>query len=245
MAPRSETRQHGRVNVMLMAALLFSLGLHMVVLAVLPGMPTDQNKTPVQLSVELQPPPNPLPPLEPPKPPESEKPRQPPKKPLPQPKPKPFPAPLPHAETPPTLVHAPEPQPAPPVSSAAPPSVTPPPTFSAPPLPEPPKPRGPSEQEIENARGNYGNLLSREFAKHKQYPRIAQIRGWQGSVKVELHIDANGGITSINISESSGFEVLDKQALEMVRKTLPLPQSPEALRDRQFTIIVPIAFRLE
>ena len=87
--------------------------------------------------------------------------------------------------------------------------------------------------------------MSREFAKHKQYPRLAQMRGWQGTSKVELHIDANGNITSSAISESSGFEALDKQALEMVRKASPLPLPPEVLRGREFTIIVPVAFRLE
>lgn len=242
MASRSETRRHDRVNAIFMTALLSSLGLHMIVLAVLSGVPTDQNKAPVQLSVELQPPPKPLP-L--PKPPEPEKPRQSPKQLLPQPKPESLPVPLPHAETPPAPVHEPEPQPAPPpVISAPPQAAAPPPTFSAPP-PEPPKPRGPSEQEIENARGNYSSLLSREFARHKQYPRLAQMRGWQGTAKVELHIDASGNAISSAINESSGFEILDKQALEMVRKASPLPQPPEALRGREFTILVPVAFRLE
>jgi protein TonB len=120
-----------------------------------------------------------------------------------------------------------------------------PPVASVPVPVEPPKLRGPSEQDIENAHGNYSNLLSREFAKHKQYPRMAQMRGWQGTAKVELHVDANGSVTSSSISESSGFEILDKQALEMVRKATPLPQPPEALRGREFTIIVPVAFRLE
>jgi protein TonB len=98
---------------------------------------------------------------------------------------------------------------------------------------------------VDSALGNYGSLLSREFAKHKQYPRIAQMRGWQGTVRIELHIDANGNIISSIVSESSGFEVLDKQSLEMVRKASPLPLPPEALHGREFRIIVPIAFRLE
>ena len=246
MAPRSEIRRHDRVNVVFMTALLFSLGLHTLVLAVLPGIPEDQVKTPVELSVELQPPPKPLPPPEPPKPPQPEKPKQPPKKPLPLPQPKPLPAPLPRAETPPLPAHESEPQPAPPVISVPPQAVEPPSAVAIPtPPPEPPKPKGPSEQDITNARSNYSSLLSREFARHKQYPRLAQMRGWQGTAKVELHIDAGGGIVSIVINESSGFEILDKQALEMVRKASPLPQPPEALRGREFTIIVPVAFRLE
>ena len=144
----------------------------------------------------------------------------------------------------PEPVHTTEPPPQ--VITALPKTEEPPPTFVAPiPPPEPPKPKVPPEQDLEIARGNYGNLLSREFAKHKQYPRLAQMRGWQGTSKVELHIDANGNITSSAISESSGFEVLDKQALEMVRKASPLPLPPEVLRGREFTIIVPVAFRLE
>lgn len=94
-------------------------------------------------------------------------------------------------------------------------------------------------------RSNYGSVLSREFAKHKQYPRIAQLRGWQGTVRLELKIDASGTVTSSTVAESSGFEILDKQALEMVRKASPLPQPPEALRGQEFTLIVPVSFKLE
>lgn len=242
MAPRPETRLQDRVNVVFMTALLFSLGLHMLVLAVLPAIPEDQVKTPVPLSVELQPPPQPLPPPEPPKPPAPEKPKQPPKKPLPPPKPQPEP---PRMEAPADEAEPPEPPP-PPVISAPPQAAEPPPTVVVPvPPPEPPKPRVPSEQDLDNARSNYSNLLSREFARHKQYPRLAQMRGWQGTAKVELHVDANGNMISISVNASSGFEILDKQALEMVRKASPLPQPPEALRGREFTIIVPVAFRLE
>lgn len=46
------------------------------------------------------------------------------------------------------------------------------------------------------------------------------------------------------ILRSSGFEVLDNQALEMVQQAAPLPQPPEALRGREFTVMVPIVFKL-
>ena len=37
-----------------------------------------------------------------------------------------------------------------------------------------------NQVDVDNAKNQYGNLLSREVAKHKQYPKIAQMRGWQG-----------------------------------------------------------------
>jgi protein TonB len=140
------------------------------------------------------------------------------------------------AETPPQIMAA-EPKP----SAEAPPAFV----VPEPPPEPPPRPKGPTDQDIDAAKGNYGSLLSREFSRHKQYPRMAQIRGWQGTTRVELHIDPNGTVTSSSVRESSGFEVLDKQALEMVRKASPLPLPPEVLRGREFTIVVPVAFRLE
>jgi protein TonB len=39
--------------------------------------------------------------------------------------------------------------------------------------------------------------------------------------------------------------VLDKQALEMVEKALPFPAPPDVLRGNNFTITVPVPFKLE
>ena len=120
-----------------------------------------------------------------------------------------------------------------------------PPEVTSPPLTEPPKPAGASLQDIDTARNLYGDLLAREISKHKQYPRIAQMRGWQGEAKVDLQIDASGNVLTSKIHDSSGYEVLDKQALEMVTKSAPFPVPPDALRGRVFNILVPVTFHLE
>jgi protein TonB len=112
-------------------------------------------------------------------------------------------------------------------------------------IPEPPKPVAPSQQDMDDARGRYGNALWGAIGKHKQYPRIAQMRGWQGKAVVELLLDGNGKLKSKKIIQSSGFESLDNQALEMVEKTAPFPAPPEALRGSNFSIKVPIPFKLE
>lgn len=124
--------------------------------------------------------------------------------------------------------------------------VTPPPAQPAPVVvPEPPKPASPSQDDIDDARGRYGNTLWGSIGKYKQYPRIAQMRGWQGEAVVELQLDGNGKLKSKKIIQSSGYESLDKQALEMVEKATPFPAPPEALRGNNFSIKVPIPFKLE
>lgn len=112
-------------------------------------------------------------------------------------------------------------------------------------IPEPQKPAGPSQEEFDDARGRYGNTLWGAIGKHKQYPRIAQMRGWQGEAVVELLLDGNGKLISKKIIQSSGYESLDKQALDMVEKASPFPSPPDALRGNNFSIKVPIPFRLE
>lgn len=156
-------------------------------------------------------------------------------KPVPKKSPEPTPiqeaSPEPTAESPPNVI-------------TASPKVDAPPVITAPP-PEPPKKVEPNENDLSDARAQYGSTLGRAIAKHKSYPKIAQMRGWQGECLLDLKIDSSGNVLSTNIKQSSGYESLDNQALEMVRKASPFPAPPEALRGRSFNITVPVSFKLE
>jgi protein TonB len=226
-------------------ALLLSFVLHVLGLTLLHPLKFSSNKPVTIIDVELSPPPAPVAP--PPEPPKSkvEPPKlAPPIKRLPQPV---------RTEPPPPAAVAPAevvPEPVPRVEPVPPPLISVPqkpveqPTFVAPPPPQEP-PKKLVTQDMDAARGYYSSQLGREFAKHKDYPRLARMRGWQGTVQVKLQVDATGAVISSSISKSSGHDVLDKQALEMVQKALPLPRPPEALRDQEFTVLVPVDFRLE
>ncbi len=218
-----------------MWALIGSLMLHAFIALVLPNFAMDAPKQDT-LVVELvqQAPPPPPPPPEPPKPE--------PIKPKPQIKPMVKPVVVPTE-----IKNEPTPPPPPPEVIATAPQVDAPPP-KTPPVAivprEPPKPVVVPVDTTE-ARDNYDNALWSAIVKHKQYPRIAQMRGWQGEAIVELQIDGNGKLKSKKIIQSSGHEVLDKQALDMVEKALPFPAPPEVLRGSNFSVKVPIAFKLE
>lgn len=113
----------------------------------------------------------------------------------------------------------------------------------APPV-EKPKPE-PIQADVDSALGEYGGQLGRAIAKHKSYPKIAQMRGWEGQVMLDLKLDGNGNVLSAKVRDSSGHEALDNQALEMVKKASPFPAPPEALRSRTFNLSVPVSFKLE
>ena len=92
---------------------------------------------------------------------------------------------------------------------------------------------------------SYSSLLANAIAKYKQYPKIAQMRGWQGTVIADLEIDSKGSVMSVKIKKSSTYEILDNEALEMIKKASPFPPPPENLRGKNFNVLVPISFKLE
>lgn len=81
--------------------------------------------------------------------------------------------------------------------------------------------------------------------KYKRYPAQAMEKGWQGRVEIRLVIGNNGMTQSLVVKSSSGFRILDDQALDMVKKAKPLAPIPASLRGRQFTVDIPVIFDLQ
>jgi protein TonB len=237
----STIKQH-----VLIWAIICSVLLHALLVMVIPNIKLNTIKKPDILEIELVKKPTPPPAILPePIKPEAVKPKI-----EPKPELKPLVKPLPMTKLvkseatpyqPPTTT-VPQTEV---IAVAAKPDVTPSPTPPAPIVVPAPQPAGPSQADIEDARGKYGNALWGAIGKHKQYPKIAQMRGWQGDVIVELQLDGNGKLKSKKIIQSSSYDVLDKQALDMVEKAAPFPAPPEALRGSNFSIKVPIPFKLE
>jgi len=81
--------------------------------------------------------------------------------------------------------------------------------------------------------------------RYKRYPAIAMEKGWQGRVVVQMAIGANGMLASTSIKTSSGHEILDNQAMDMLKKGKSTVQIPASLRGRAFSIDVPVIFNLD
>lgn len=81
--------------------------------------------------------------------------------------------------------------------------------------------------------------------RYKRYPRVALDNNWEGRVVVRMVVGANGMIASIQVSASSGHDVLDKQALDMIRKAKPLVPIPAAMRGREFAVEIPVRYDLK
>lgn len=175
----------------------------------------------------------------------------PPPAPVPEAKPKPKPEPARKAEVvqrekpivTPTPAPAPVPAPAPapaepsaPVAKAAP---------SPSPVPAPPAPAGPSVPDTASLVEQYRSALLAEARRHKAYPTAAVDNGWEGEVLVRMAIGADGAIAALEVRSSSGYPLLDRQAVEMFRRAKPHVALPQALRGKPFAVELRAVFNLK
>jgi len=76
-----------------------------------------------------------------------------------------------------------------------------------------------------------------------EYPRAARRRGWQGLVRVRVHVSPAGRVVGVSLEESSGHQVLDAAALEAVRAWRFDPASRDDMVVAD-DLVVPVRFRI-
>ncbi|MDX2455872.1 MAG: energy transducer TonB [Gammaproteobacteria bacterium] len=83
------------------------------------------------------------------------------------------------------------------------------------------------------------DLITRQLS----YPAIARRKGWQGVVRLELHIEPDGRISDLHIDQTSGYAVLDKAALQSLQLA-NIPDAVQWLDGETVDIVVPVEYRL-
>ena len=68
----------------------------------------------------------------------------------------------------------------------------------------------------------YIEKISKEIQKKKKYPEIAKKRNMSGSVTLHLTTDKHLNLTECFLVKSSGYKILDNDAMELVRNIFPL-----------------------
>lgn len=84
-------------------------------------------------------------------------------------------------------------------------------------------------------------VASRRF---KHYPPQALELAWSGTAEVRIAIAASGVPQPVQLLSSSGHELLDAAALEMIGKAALHTTVPASLRGRTFSVPLPVVFDL-
>ncbi|WP_083930222.1 energy transducer TonB [Methylovulum miyakonense] len=229
-------------------ACLISIALHSGIWHAWQGMsapPLPEAKPPVVIEVALTSAPSPQPPAATPAQPSQTPPvaAKPPAKaaekakPIAKPKPKPVAKPPEPKKARPTT----EPKPKEtPVTETAP-AFNPPPVFTPAPAQASPKP-APAAAPPALVKAAY----SAPGLKNPptRYPKIAQMRQWEGTVTLEVRVLASGSAGEVKIVSSSGHEILDESAVEQVKswRFIPAHKGDKSVDD---WVRVPISFKFK
>ncbi len=77
----------------------------------------------------------------------------------------------------------------------------------------------------------FRNALLRHIARFQRYPRAAEPRRLQGTVRAVFSVSRDGKLLGAWVKSSSGEAVLDQAAIETLRRAQPLPFIPSSLPD--------------
>jgi protein TonB len=76
----------------------------------------------------------------------------------------------------------------------------------------------------------------------KAYPSSARARRQQGVVLIRFTLDRTGAVLAVALAQTSGFALLDREALALPRRASPLPQPPEDVKGQRIELVVPVEF---
>jgi periplasmic protein TonB len=97
-------------------------------------------------------------------------------------------------------------------------------------------------QSLQRQRASWFAELGAHFEKHKRNPPLQKFKNTK--VIVNVTFDRMGHVVSSSIAESSGDAAYDQAALDMLRRSDPVPQPPPLIADEGLSYRLPVVFRL-
>lgn len=91
----------------------------------------------------------------------------------------------------------------------------------------------------------YIRLIQQRIAGGIAYPERARQYGWEGTVKLGLHILNDGTLLDAKVKESSGYDLFDTDALNTAKNLAPYTAFPSDLKLKDLTVTVPIVYNLD
>jgi TonB family protein len=80
------------------------------------------------------------------------------------------------------------------------------------------------------------------FASNRQYPTDSHRAREEGVAMVTFQVAADGHVSAIRLSRTSGYPRLDQAAVDLVRRSSPLPPPPASVQTTPVTL--PVRFSL-
>ena len=83
-----------------------------------------------------------------------------------------------------------------------------------------------------------GQLITANYS----YPRSAQLRGEEGNAKIKIAFSAAGKVVSVDLVQSTGSAILDREAVRIPTKVGSFPPPPAGVATN---IVFPISWQMD
>lgn len=101
---------------------------------------------------------------------------------------------------------------------------------------------GASQSEPSDAVPSWQGKLLAHLERHKRYPAAAQQRRQQGVAYLYFVMDRAGKVLAYRLQRSSGYALLDTEALALLLRAQPLPPPPAEIGRDRIELNVPVEF---
>lgn len=92
---------------------------------------------------------------------------------------------------------------------------------------------------------SYANIIKKRVMDNLTYPGLAKEAGFQGTVKLNLRLSWRGEPLEVVVKESSGYKILDENALATAKGIVSYPPFPPSMDQKELWIEIPITYRLD
>ena len=87
--------------------------------------------------------------------------------------------------------------------------------------------------------------IQRMIFRALDYPRLAKEAGWQGAVKLKLHLNYKGEVVEVRVAESSGYNFFDNSVLEVTESLSPFPPFPPGIDIEDLWVDIPVVYKMD
>lgn len=91
----------------------------------------------------------------------------------------------------------------------------------------------------------YSRVVQQRIMNELQYPSSAKAAGFQGTVSIRLHLSSRGDLLEALLGSSSGYKILDDNALSVAKRISLYPPFPSSIDKNELWIDVPIVYQLD
>ncbi len=100
------------------------------------------------------------------------------------------------------------------------------------------------DDELKKSILRYQDSIKQKIQMEKQYPRWALRLGHEGSTRITFSVLSSGQIEGLRLIASSGFDELDKEALNAVRRASPFLSFPDNFKENELRFEIDMVFKI-